>query len=114
MVKSLKEIEKDFNEQYQSTSNQKVSKQSNPKERNRKQMKLSLIADIIFCFALAGVGFSALLLSWSEQAGYAGWIYTLLSEYREAILVGFLILIVISFVLRFFGKKKKEGGDAKE
>ena len=112
MIKSLQEIEKDFLEQYQveHQGKERPQKEHSKKEypKNEATSNPSVVADIIFCLALIGMGLSAMLLSWNEQGEHSGWIYGFLSDNRGAILIGFLILIVISFVLRFFGDKRKE------
>ena len=96
MIKSLQDIEKDFQEQQQ------------PESPKKKDSKVSLLSDVVFCIALIGVGLSAIILSWGEHGGAVGGIYEALGTYREVVLLVFLALIVISFVLRFLGNKEKD------
>lgn len=111
MAKSLQDIEKDFCEQYQQESLQEEGKQSEDKTNEVKQSdgKFSLASDIIFCVALVGIGILAMLLSRDEQNGLSGGIYEFFGDYLEVMLVGFFCLIVVSFVLRFWGNKDKDG-----
>ena len=106
----MQDIEKDFCEQYQQESLLEEGKQSEDKtgEAKRSGGKFSLASDIIFCIALVGIGILAMLLSWSEQDGSAGWVYEFFSDYREIMLVGFFCLIVVSFVFRFLGNKGED------
>ena len=96
MIKSLQDIEKDFQEQQQ------------PESPKKKDSKVSLLSDVVFCIALIGVGLSAIILSWGERGGTAGGLYDVLETHQEVVLLGFLTLIVISFVLRFLGSSEKD------
>ena len=117
MAKSLQEIEAAFKEQYQQGNLQIKNEQRENSRRDEQQgdtqkddtqkaKKISLISDVIFCLALVGVGASALFLSWGEKNGYQGGIGILFDEYREMILIGFFVFIIISFFLRFLGNKE--------
>ena len=104
MAKSLKEIETTFYKKYQQEKSQEESKI----EKNSKKKKTMLISDIIFCIAMAGAGFFAFVLSWSEQEGFRGMLYNVLESYRGVALALFVILIVVSFALQFVGNREEK------
>jgi len=115
MSKSLREIEEEFYKKYQQHALQKEELEELNVEGSKKR-KLALISDIIFYVALAGVTFIALILSWGEQSGLTGRLYNISDGSRDIIILVFLVLIIVSFFLRFFinggfGKVTKDYAD---
>ena len=110
MAKSLQDIEQDFYKRHK-------QEQQGKQEKQKREMKLSLLSDIVFCSALVSGGFFALILSLGEGGQIIGTIYDILENHRELILGIVFTLIIVSFVLRFCdesGKDKKDESDIKK
>jgi hypothetical protein len=124
MAKSLQEINTAFyekcqdeqslekdnpSEEWQEESGQKEDEQKEDEQIAvvRKPMKVLIISDIIFYFSFFGSGLSAFCLLRGERSEYTGSIYQILNEYRGVVLVGFSVLIIASFIMRFIGNSKQ-------
>lgn len=101
MAKSLREIEEAFSEQRQLQN----SKEKEAKKEKTKKQKISLLSDVIFYTAMAGAAVMALIIS--RSGVLSGTTYDVFYDYRNIILVGFLFLIIVSFVLKFLENRRE-------
>ena len=89
----------------------KAKKESTDDEKlegKSKRNKLQIISDIIFYAILITIGLVAIVLSNGSVEGQAGKMYDIFIIHGGKIITSFIILMVVSFVIRILGEVSQE------
>ena len=103
MAKSLQELEASFVQRQEQGEFSKGKSKKGMKSWD----KFLLTSDIVFYIALIGAAISSISLYYGERGQSMGLLYDITNGYREVILVGFLVLFIISFGLKFVANSEK-------
>lgn len=74
----------------------------------RKRNKWVTISDIIFGILLISVGLVAIVLSSGDVEGQAGRMYDIFIIHGRTIIIAFVILMIVSFMMKLFGVSNEE------